>query len=59
MTTAMLDKKYLVQGCHTQHNRYDVLAYIADSKASAYAKCKELHPQFDIYSVSEAAPDQY
>lgn len=59
MNTAMLDKKYLVQGYHTQRNRYDVLAYIADSEASAYARCKELHPQFDIYSVSEAAPDQY
>ena len=52
-------KKFLVQGCHTQHDRYDVLAYMADSKAEAYAKCKELHPQFDVYSVSEAAPDQY
>ena len=59
MATTTTDKKYLVQGYHAQHNRYDVLAYITDSKASAYARCKELHPQFDIYGVSEAAPDQY
>jgi len=59
MSTTMSSKKYLVQGYHTQRNRYDVLAYIADSKAEAYARCKELHPQFDIYSVSEASPDQY
>ena len=52
-------QKFLVQGCHTQHDRYDVLAYMADSKAEAFAKCKALHPKFDVYSVSEAAPDQY
>ena len=59
MTETNTAKKFLVQGCHTQHDRYDVLAYIADSKAEAFAKCKTLHPKFDVYSVSEAAPDQY
>ena len=55
----MSEKKYLVQGCHTNWDKYDVLAYMAESKAEAYAMCQKLHPKFDIYSVSEAAPDQY
>ena len=58
-TVRNIPTKFLVQGCHTQHDRYDVLAYLADSKAEAFAKCKALHPKFDVYSVSEAAPDQY
>ena len=55
----MTEKKYLVQGVHTKTDYYDVLGYLATSKAEAYAKCKHCHPMFDIYSVSEAAPDQY
>lgn len=55
----MTEKKYLVYGFDTKNDRHDVLGYLASSKAEAYALCKQCHPLFDVYSVREAAPDQY
>jgi hypothetical protein len=40
-----------VQGWDTKQNRYQVLAYVKETKAEAYATCSKLHPTIDIESV--------
>jgi hypothetical protein len=53
-TTATPSAALYVWGCRcwdTKHDRYDVLAYVRETKAEAYAICSELHPTYDIESV--------
>jgi len=44
-------------GYDTKKKMRDVLSYMEPSASEAYARCKELHPNFEIYSV-ELRPKQ-
>jgi hypothetical protein len=35
----------------TKNNRYDLLTYVRETEAEAYAICTELNPHYDIESV--------
>jgi len=43
-----------VWNCYGYDNKkemHDVLSYMIETAAEAYARCKELHPNFEIYTV--------
>jgi len=38
-------------GYDTKKEMHDVLSYMIETAAEAYARCKELHPNFEIITV--------
>jgi hypothetical protein len=40
-----------VYGWDTKQDRYQLLSYVKETKAEAYATCAKLHPTIDIESV--------
>ena len=38
-------------GYDTKKQMHDVLSYMRETAAEAYARCKELHPNFEIITV--------
>jgi hypothetical protein len=40
-----------VYGWDTKQDRYQLLSYVRETKAEAYATCSKLHPTIDIESV--------
>lgn len=44
-----------VRGWDTRQQRYDILSYVTETKAEAYAKCVKNYPTFDVESVYKIA----
>ena len=42
------EHKWLINGWDRDQQRHDILAYIAIDAETALAKCRKLHPSFDI-----------
>ena len=42
---------WAVRGWDTKQDRYQLLCYVKETKAEAYATCAKLHPTIDIESV--------
>jgi hypothetical protein len=50
----MTEQKLFVWGVYgwdTKQDRYQLLSYVKETKAEAYAICAKLHPAIDIESV--------
>jgi hypothetical protein len=43
--------KFVCVGYDTKQQRNDALSYWTDTALQAEAKCRELHPNFDVYYV--------